>query len=636
MLLGGDQRGNKWLHSGSTHQPDHELLQISAPLSLHIAEVYLCVHYLQQGSYVELDTMGLQLILFLGCGSLVMSLVTDIDQSRYDEGRRQFELMQKQSEMPKYGQCWIKAMAIIRSGCKHLTDDSQTRLALAYLNCFLILQGRSSYYCSEEDEVKHCVKDMEEADRSSFTTFFTHTQNICYFLQAQVWHEHTEQTISRLSDSSSQVAEQLETAQELQKGMLLTQSQSLENQERLMNQTVNLNSIINSSSKTVQVLFEDLKKSTQEQREVIQDLFGQLSKLQSTILGEVSSFYSLFFYVLSIIVCYLLTSTPRTAGARVWLFLVMTISFVAEQTLLPWLSQVLTVFGSQPDGNEQIYWLQKICRRLFILIALTILALCVFMYKDINAINNQLLLEIKKQNSDIRRSLTVQKQQALPVELEPSQSMNSDSDYTSGESDAESNDGSDKTYILPENAVESDAESYMTLQGDADSTADQTSLLCELYDLQKSPQDQDFSSKVDSWLEKTISAGSNFRTPTSPTPNQGSPYNLRPRGSRDSPNISPASQVESVKSFSKTVRQMQEISEKNSRLIRAYQQCNVSGVVPRNADKSWGLSPQLQHQSSDTGGLSLLASPTTRVKDVESSSIVTRSSTGSLKKRLLI
>ena len=39
----------------------------------------------------------------------------------------------------------------------------------------------------------------------------------------------------------------------------MSQSQSLENQEQLMNQTMILNNVINSSSKTVQVLFEDLK-----------------------------------------------------------------------------------------------------------------------------------------------------------------------------------------------------------------------------------------------------------------------------------------------------------------------------------------------------------------------------------------
>ena len=33
--------------------------------------------------------------------------------------------------------------------------------------------------------------------------FFTHTQNMCFFLQAQVWHKETGKTINRLSNSST-------------------------------------------------------------------------------------------------------------------------------------------------------------------------------------------------------------------------------------------------------------------------------------------------------------------------------------------------------------------------------------------------------------------------------------------------
>ncbi|KAK3753460.1 hypothetical protein RRG08_056352 [Elysia crispata] len=563
-----------------------------------------------------------------------LALGTGIDPTRYNEGKRQYELMQKQSERPKYGQCWISAMTTIHFGCKQLTDDTQTRLSLAYLNCFLELQGRPSYSCSEEDEVKDCVKDMKEADRSSFTTFFTHTQNICYFLQAQVWHEQTEDTISRLSDSSYQVVEQLENSHELQKNMLLSQSVSLENQERLMNQTVSLNNIINSSSKTVQVLFDDLKKSTQEQREVIMDLFDQLSKLQTTILGEVSTFYSLCFYVLSIIVCYLLTSTPRTAGARVWLFLIMTISFSLEQTLVPWLSQILATYGYQSEGNSQIYWLQKICRRLFITLALITLATCALLYKDINAVNNQLLLEIRKQNSDIRRSLTGQSRGILPAQPVQSTTLHSDSDYTSGESDLDNDADSDKTYILPENARESDLESFMTLPEDCDSIADQTSLLCELYDLRKATPGQEVANKVDTWLQQNdLGTSESYGTPASAIKHQGSPYNLRPRNIRASPDVSPASRVESAKSFSKTVRQMQEISEKNSRLIRAYQQMGVNAQSPSSRNgRLVTLSPLLQGQKNSPDDLVPIRAG--QVRDFERSSIVTRSSRSSMKEKL--
>lgn len=580
-----------------------------------------------------------QTMVFLWCILFpVLAFGTSVDQTKFEEGRRQYELMQRQSQMPKYGACWLNAMATIQQGCRQLTDDTQSRLSLAYLNCFLELQGRPSYSCSMHDEVKDCVKDMKEADVSSLTTFFTHTQNICYFLQAQIWHEHTEDTIARLSDSSSQVVEQLENSHELQKNMLLSQSQSLENQDRLMNQTLNLNNIINSSSKTVQALFEDLKETTQEQREIIRDLFDQLSKLQTTILGEVSTFYSLCFYVLSIIVCYLLTSTPRTAGARVWLFLIMTVSFSFEQTLVPWISDIFSLYGYHTEGNDQHYWLQKICRKLFIAFALITLASCALLYRDMNAVNNQLLLEIRKQNSEIRRSLTGQIQKIFPSHPDQSAVINSDSDYTSGDSDDDSNADSDKTYILPENIKESDHESFMTIPDDADSTADQTSLLCELYDLRKEASAGEMANKVDSWLEQNDLVGpGGFKTPSYVANFQDSPYNLRPRNMRESPNISPASGVESARSFSKTVRQMQEISEKNSRLIRAYQQAGVDALSPGTpssnlqASSLAALPPSSPQQSSLLEGLVPVLSR--QRKDWERSSIVTRSSRGSLKEK---
>ena len=60
-----------------------------------------------------------------------------VDMTRYHEGKHQFELIQQNSNRPRYGFCWKNAISAIQSGCKRLTDVEQTRLALAYLNCFL-------------------------------------------------------------------------------------------------------------------------------------------------------------------------------------------------------------------------------------------------------------------------------------------------------------------------------------------------------------------------------------------------------------------------------------------------------------------------------------------------------------------
>lgn len=71
---------------------------------------------------------------FLTC---LVNVIAEIDLKRYNEGRDQYELMYKQSQMPRYGQCWRDSMMLLQQGCGKLTDEIQTRLALAYLSCFL-------------------------------------------------------------------------------------------------------------------------------------------------------------------------------------------------------------------------------------------------------------------------------------------------------------------------------------------------------------------------------------------------------------------------------------------------------------------------------------------------------------------
>ena len=207
-------------------------------------------------------------------------------------------------------------MLFTQSGCQRLTDDMQGKLALSYLNCFLELQGRQKYECSKSQSLEDCTRDLQDADRGSFTTFFTHTQNICYFLRAQVWNEITENTISTLAKSSSEVAAQLQESSILQAEMMKQQNESLSNQKILIQNAANLTNVLSSSSEEINLLFQTFKNTTEEQRLLIAGVFGQLTSLKQTVLGEFSGFYSILYYFFSVLVCYLLTSTARTSSAR--------------------------------------------------------------------------------------------------------------------------------------------------------------------------------------------------------------------------------------------------------------------------------------------------------------------------------
>ncbi|XP_046358220.2 uncharacterized protein LOC124136351 isoform X2 [Haliotis rufescens] len=521
--------------------------------------------------------------IFIDCG--LTSGQLDVDKSRYDDGRREYELMVHRSEMPRYGTCWKDAMMTIQNGCKQLTDDVQGRLSLAYLNCFLEFQGRDVYECDADQPFHECAKNMLDVDRGSFTTFFTHTQNICYFLQAQVWHEETENTIGRLSDSSSQVASKLEDSYKLQNQVLKQQEESIKNQEMIMDKASNLSNIISASSDDIHVMFADFKETTQEQRLLITDVFDRVAKLQHMVLGEFSGFYSIVFYTLSILVSYLLTSTARTSSARFWLFGLMTSNMIVEQMIVSIRPGFFRYIPFQDFENEEemIYGSQRLVRRVSGLIGFFILCFSVYNFQDLNTINNQLLVEIRRQNSELRHCLMgttsgsssdtkhmiTQGKNGIAAD---STTVDSDSAVSSGSTGSEGED-SDHTFILQSSSHSESSHSYFSVMTESLANTQMSTLHSELRDLRQSTPIKQLPDRVAAWVKTGFYPVSPAKAASSSTIAKESSleaprYYLRPRKPiPGSPN--PALNVESPNSFSKTVRHLEQITRKNSILARA-------------------------------------------------------------------
>ena len=138
----------------------------------------------------------------------------------------------------RYGTCWTHALKDLETGCKNLDDEVQSRqviwskiiwskkelvslhccpmfsnvgllpfhlfrLALNFANCFLAKAGQSTFPCQPNTPIEACLQEVRflnywlhwylyciiQVDNNAFTAysnFFTHTQNMCYFLQSQV------------------------------------------------------------------------------------------------------------------------------------------------------------------------------------------------------------------------------------------------------------------------------------------------------------------------------------------------------------------------------------------------------------------------------------------------------------------
>ena len=213
--------------------------------------------------------------------------------------------------------------------------------------------------------------------------------------------EETDLTINKLSQTSSEAVHRLEESQQLQLEIKAGQRESLEYHRQLVENGSYLSQAIEASRGNVQEMMEEFKLSTLEQKDMIFEVFDRVSRLQNLVVSEVSWLYTVIFYSVSLLVIYLVTATKRTADARLWLFLLLTINFGLER-LVSRFTLAYEGDSSSTDTsgllNRRI-WLLRNSTAVAAFMALTIIAA---RFKDYNKINNCLLEEIKKQNFEMR------------------------------------------------------------------------------------------------------------------------------------------------------------------------------------------------------------------------------------------
>jgi len=338
------------------------------------------------------NTSGLLLYL-----QVTLSLLNHPDQNAISSGQSKYQELALKSSLPKYGSCWMAALSNLASTCNELSDDSQARLALKFANCFLAQAGQPKYPCEDYQEMSECLRNADSNAFTAYSNFFTHTQNMCYFLKSIEWQELTDDTINRLSVSSAKVAEELEVSANLQQEIYQGQQETLKYEREL-------SLSIEASKGNVRDMLEEFKLSTSEQKHMIFEVFDRVTTLQNLVVSEVSWLYTVVFYSACLLVIYLVTSTKRTVDARLWMFFILSVNFCMERLVmsysLPSEGDNLSLNFSQILSDR--IWL---VRNAAIFSSILVLLFKAINYKDMNLVNNRLLEEIKKQNLEMRKSM---------------------------------------------------------------------------------------------------------------------------------------------------------------------------------------------------------------------------------------
>ncbi|VEN64113.1 unnamed protein product [Callosobruchus maculatus] len=340
-----------------------------------------------------LQTLLLYMVVYVVAFEDLIYVYGQGNQEMTEQGRMQYQLLKERTNLPKYGPCWKAALQTLDEGCRHLSEETQSDIALHITNCFLEMSGHETYNCELDKKPNLraiCINSMTDRAFNVYTEFYTHTQNICWFLRGQIWHE-------TIAENTLRVGKQLELTAENQEDLLRAQKESLDLQEKMLKHGRVLESVL-----------DDIYMSSQAHQEILKLLTQSIINLQSWVVGEVSWIDSVLFYALAYFFIYAITSTDRTSSSRFPIFISLFLTFVLERLTCAAMISYGNTFNVQSlyVSIHNIIWF---LRYAFVFIACILFIYNSFISKSVNIIHNELLYKIVSQNAKILQMLDCMK-----------------------------------------------------------------------------------------------------------------------------------------------------------------------------------------------------------------------------------
>ncbi|KAG8447785.1 hypothetical protein GDO86_015045 [Hymenochirus boettgeri] len=344
----------------------------------------------------SLISIILLMTLCLWCGH------SDPDPGVIERGRTQLQMLQDFAQHPRYGDCWRQALQRVDVGCKRLNDEEQSRIALAFTHCHLERSGRDFPACSEQSTIRQCTRGMDSVAFNTYTEFFTHAHSICYYLQNEIWQDQARDIIMRLTINSDSVAQQLEATNSMAHEMMQVQNVTLRSQEEILRNGHILKESLQESTMGVKQVFLEMQQSASEQRLLFSEIFNRVTYLHQFVVGESNSLYSFLYNIMACAAVFLLTSTRRTAGARLILFGLVAANIYVERMIC---SYILGGSDSSFEQTENITFWVGMSRKISTSIGLSILLFFMLTHRDVQKQSLEVLQGLKETKAELQTIL---------------------------------------------------------------------------------------------------------------------------------------------------------------------------------------------------------------------------------------
>lgn len=249
----------------------------------------------------------------------------------------------KHLEENSYGTCWTGTMKKLKETCNKLNQVKQRNLAFELANCFLQESGIERCECNK-DEIHRCLSDCDEKLFYTFTEFFIHIYSVCHFLQQKQFQVEIAKTALLLKKNTDRVNQLLVDSAKSQDKIVDLQKNVIEEQKKSITNSKWLTDQISKSRKQAKFMYQEFTEATIEQKHLIIKIFDRLRHFETFILGELTVFHSILYFVAITVLTYILTSVPRTYNARFYMMTLIVGSVVFEKYVQEYTFQLANCF----------------------------------------------------------------------------------------------------------------------------------------------------------------------------------------------------------------------------------------------------------------------------------------------------
>ncbi|KYQ89316.1 hypothetical protein DLAC_09975 [Tieghemostelium lacteum] len=215
------------------------------------------------------------IIIIFGSGEANVQFEIDIKSNeRLIKGRELYDSIKANSRTSR---CWEESMDILSGGCKGMDDVSRSRLAVKLANCHLSKSGLPTYTCTFDMSIPECTSKMDHLSFTTYTNFYISTENICYYLQSEIFQQKTEDTINHLSQSNFEALSTMSLLNNKAQYISNTIDQTYQDQQKLVNlqqsMKINMDDAYDKMGKiqdSSQSIFHSMRESNQKQQDIIE------------------------------------------------------------------------------------------------------------------------------------------------------------------------------------------------------------------------------------------------------------------------------------------------------------------------------------------------------------------------------